>query len=197
MKKKSTSSGFSFETSEDYKLLIAVVDLLLKNGADFNVVAKDGSTASHIITSNFCMLSNYIIQHANSDSINSIDSEGNTPLCLAILRKSVPLFKSIASVKGVDLNIRTSDNCTLLMRLLKFYSDYNQSSFDPNQNKYSLHSFSSTVVVLYHYPFWNVSDQEQLEQPTIRSSDYTINTVCKKKKALKNFFFYFFFFFFF
>lgn len=90
-----------------------IVSVLLENGANPNLVNKDGYNALHLAVSNYKSVNISSLVKYGID-INAVDYNGNTALHVAATTKNLSRYAEILMICGIDVNARNKDNKTIL-----------------------------------------------------------------------------------
>ncbi|KAI1717947.1 ankyrin repeats (3 copies) domain-containing protein [Ditylenchus destructor] len=148
-------SGVSFLWKAIQEGKISVCDFLIENGADVNYTnEKTGDTLLHILAKTV-LESDAIAQWANKHieqfEVNSLDSNGRTPLIDAVDTGNEKIFNLLVNQSSIDINIKAFDQKTALEIALLDRGNLDMAEkLADTKKKVELNVSDSNAQTLYH-----------------------------------------------
>ncbi|KAI1731590.1 ankyrin repeats (3 copies) domain-containing protein [Ditylenchus destructor] len=149
------NDGVSFLWKAIQEGKINVCDFLIENGADVNYTNENtGDTLLHILAKTV-LESDAIAQWANKHieqfEVNSLDSNGRTPLIIAVDTGNEKIFNLLVNQSSIDTNIKASDQKTALeIALLDRGNLYMAEKLADPKKKVEINVCDSNAQTLYH-----------------------------------------------
>ena len=152
----------------------AQISFYAKNGADINAESSNRFTPLTLVLKTDVSLLPYLI---NSENINSTDSEGNTPLIVAIRENATVDTIKFLLEKGSNINARNKDgNSALYIAVSKGNKTVGELLLSNNADIFSANTKNISPLRLA-FTSGNSSEQWIINSKTIFATDGSGNSV--------------------